>query len=186
MRWKLGCLILSLSAVVQGVIEYSLALFFNKLVSYTFLFWLPYYVKKSREFLPHYLCVCLFELCMHANKRKFRADSEFVCIYNSLCSRNKYCVLSIYFFRAHINIKTVTILWPDPEFSSEQSDWLSTLFDVGGIIGETRSCSLSQVRCVRFDELSVLQVVLQLVFCQISSMPELCPALSVLSLQCRV
>jgi sugar phosphate permease len=29
---------------VPGVIEYSLALFFAKLVAYTFLFWLPYYV----------------------------------------------------------------------------------------------------------------------------------------------
>ena len=29
--------------------EYSLALFFNKLVSYTFMFWLPFYVKATRE-----------------------------------------------------------------------------------------------------------------------------------------
>ena len=36
---------------MQGVIEYSLALFFNKLVSYTFLFWLPYYVKTSCKLL---------------------------------------------------------------------------------------------------------------------------------------
>lgn len=36
--------------VLQGVIEYSLALFFNKLVSYTFLFWLPYYVESTCEF----------------------------------------------------------------------------------------------------------------------------------------
>jgi sugar phosphate permease len=31
---------------IPGVIEYSLALFFSKLVAYTFLFWLPYYVKS--------------------------------------------------------------------------------------------------------------------------------------------
>jgi sugar phosphate permease len=57
--------------MIPGVIEFSLALFFNKLVSYTFLFWLPYYVKESH-----------------------------------------------------------------PDLSSEKSDWLSTLFDVGGIAGE--------------------------------------------------
>ena len=34
---------------LQGVVEYALALFFNKLVSYTFLFWLPFYVHQSRK-----------------------------------------------------------------------------------------------------------------------------------------
>ena len=29
--------------------EYSFSLFFNKLVSYTFLFWLPFYVKTTRK-----------------------------------------------------------------------------------------------------------------------------------------
>lgn len=33
--------------LIPGVIEYSLSLFFDKLVSYTFLFWLPLYVKRS-------------------------------------------------------------------------------------------------------------------------------------------
>ena len=37
--------ILSLSCYLQGIIEFSLALFFAKLVAYTFLFWLPYYVR---------------------------------------------------------------------------------------------------------------------------------------------
>ncbi|KAG5885444.1 hypothetical protein JTB14_020778 [Gonioctena quinquepunctata] len=32
---------------IPGVIEYSLALFFSKLVSYTFLYWLPLYVNSS-------------------------------------------------------------------------------------------------------------------------------------------
>ncbi|XP_044261678.1 glucose-6-phosphate exchanger SLC37A2 isoform X2 [Tribolium madens] len=32
---------------IPGVIEYSLSLFFSKLVSYTFLYWLPLYVKES-------------------------------------------------------------------------------------------------------------------------------------------
>ena len=34
--------------MIPGVIEYSLSLFFNKLVSYTFLFWLPFYVQVTR------------------------------------------------------------------------------------------------------------------------------------------
>jgi sugar phosphate permease len=66
--------------MIPGVIEYSLALFFNKLVSYTFLFWLPYYVKTSYE-----------------------------------------------------------------DLSNKQSDWLSTLFDVGGIIGGIATGLLSDV-----------------------------------------
>lgn len=31
---------------IPGVIEYSVCLFFGKLVSYTFLFWLPFYIKN--------------------------------------------------------------------------------------------------------------------------------------------
>ena len=33
---------------IPGVVEYSLCLFFAKLVSYTFLFWLPFYIGKIR------------------------------------------------------------------------------------------------------------------------------------------
>lgn len=35
---------------IPGVIEFSLTLFFAKLVSYTFLYWLPLYVNKSSKF----------------------------------------------------------------------------------------------------------------------------------------
>ena len=34
---------------MQGVIEFSVSLFFAKLVAYTFLFWLPYYVAYNRK-----------------------------------------------------------------------------------------------------------------------------------------
>ena len=34
-------------------------------------------------------------------------------------------------------IISLLFLFSDPNLSSEQSDWLSTLFDVGGIIGES-------------------------------------------------
>lgn len=37
----------------QGVLEYSIALFFAKLVAYTFLFWLPYYIAFNRESYLH-------------------------------------------------------------------------------------------------------------------------------------
>jgi len=33
----------------QGVVEYSLCLFFAKLVSYTFLFWLPFYLENTSK-----------------------------------------------------------------------------------------------------------------------------------------
>ncbi len=37
----------SSSSLFQGVIEFSLCLFFAKLVSYTFLFWLPLYLEET-------------------------------------------------------------------------------------------------------------------------------------------
>lgn len=44
-------LLLLLSLLLQGVIEYSLCLFFAKLVSYTFLFWLPFYIENTSRYL---------------------------------------------------------------------------------------------------------------------------------------
>lgn len=35
---------------IPGVIEFSLCLFFSKLVSYTFLYWLPLYIQSSSEY----------------------------------------------------------------------------------------------------------------------------------------
>lgn len=35
---------------LQGVVEFSLCLLFAKLVSYTFLFWLPLYITKAGEY----------------------------------------------------------------------------------------------------------------------------------------
>jgi hypothetical protein len=37
----------------QGVFEFSMCLFFSKLVSYTFLFWLPTYIKDSGWSRPY-------------------------------------------------------------------------------------------------------------------------------------
>ncbi|KER30905.1 hypothetical protein T265_02720 [Opisthorchis viverrini] len=37
---------------VPGVVEYSFCLFFSKLVSYTFLFWLPNYIREAGGFNP--------------------------------------------------------------------------------------------------------------------------------------
>ena len=41
--------------LIPGVIEYSVCLFFNKLVSYTFLFWLPYFIRYSVQANGSYL-----------------------------------------------------------------------------------------------------------------------------------
>jgi hypothetical protein len=36
---------------IQGVAAFAVTLFFTKLISYTFLDWLPYYVKNTRTLL---------------------------------------------------------------------------------------------------------------------------------------
>lgn len=36
--------------IIPGVIEYSLCLFFSKLVSYTFLYWLPNYIQNASKY----------------------------------------------------------------------------------------------------------------------------------------
>lgn len=43
---------LTVASLFQGVIEFSLCLLFAKLVSYTFLFWLPLYITSVGECLP--------------------------------------------------------------------------------------------------------------------------------------
>lgn len=35
---------------IPGVLEFSFSLFFSKLVSYTFLYWLPLYISSSSEY----------------------------------------------------------------------------------------------------------------------------------------
>lgn len=35
---------------IPGVVEFSLCLFFTKLVSYTFMYWLPLYIQSSSEY----------------------------------------------------------------------------------------------------------------------------------------
>lgn len=42
------------ASLFQGVIEFSLCLLFAKLVSYTFLFWLPLYITNVGECLPEW------------------------------------------------------------------------------------------------------------------------------------
>lgn len=40
--------------MIPGVIEYSLSLFFAKLVSYTFLYWLPLYIAASSKYFLNF------------------------------------------------------------------------------------------------------------------------------------
>lgn len=49
---------------LQGVIEYSFSLFFAKLVSLTFLFWLPFYIENTSKFLR------FSSLCCHLIKKR--------------------------------------------------------------------------------------------------------------------
>ena len=46
---------ISIISNLQGVIEYSFSLFFTKLINYTFLYWLPTYLKNSSRV---YNCIC--------------------------------------------------------------------------------------------------------------------------------
>lgn len=38
--------------MLPGVMTYSLCLFFSKLINYTFLFWLPFYISNIGEYVP--------------------------------------------------------------------------------------------------------------------------------------
>ncbi|XP_047513323.1 glucose-6-phosphate exchanger SLC37A2 isoform X1 [Pieris napi] len=51
-RSHTGAVSLSRAMLIPGVIEFSLSLFFAKLVSYTFLYWLPLYIKSSTSLTP--------------------------------------------------------------------------------------------------------------------------------------
>jgi len=46
---------------LQGVIEFSLSLFFAKFVSYTFLYWLPDYIRVSGVWITETLPQCTFD-----------------------------------------------------------------------------------------------------------------------------
>ncbi|CAH2056025.1 unnamed protein product, partial [Iphiclides podalirius] len=47
-----GAVSLSRALAIPGVVEFSLSLFFAKLVSYTFLYWLPLYINTSTSLTP--------------------------------------------------------------------------------------------------------------------------------------
>jgi len=50
---------------IPGVATFALCLFFSKLVAYTFLYWLPFYIRQTRK----------FPSCAHS----IRAHSQFIC-----------------------------------------------------------------------------------------------------------
>ncbi|NXK00827.1 G6PT3 protein, partial [Corythaixoides concolor] len=80
---------------IPGVVEFSLCLLFAKLVSYTFLYWLPLYIVNVGEFSEP-------------------ARRERAC-------RGKHLL--------------IPLLSPAAHFSAKEAGDLSTLFDVGGILG---------------------------------------------------
>ncbi|XP_041970388.1 glucose-6-phosphate exchanger SLC37A2 isoform X3 [Aricia agestis] len=51
-RSHTGAISLSRAFTIPGVVEFSLSLFFAKLVSYTFLYWLPSYINSSTTLTP--------------------------------------------------------------------------------------------------------------------------------------
>lgn len=44
------------ACLIPGVIPFSLCLFFSKLVAYTFLYWLPFYLSQTGIFFVSELC----------------------------------------------------------------------------------------------------------------------------------
>ena len=90
---------------IPGVVEFSLSLFFSKLVSYTFLYWLPLYISHSNRKL-------LVEINEIHNFGIFNSILKMLSwSARLLCS----CILEA--------------------MGATLSADLSTLFDVGGIIG---------------------------------------------------
>lgn len=88
---------------IPGVAPFALCLFFAKLVAYTFLYWLPFYISHTGNFnFP-----CCFELV--------------ICLSN--------CVIDLHLVFTHVAAIDGKYL------SSEAAGNLSTLFDVGGVLG---------------------------------------------------
>lgn len=88
---------------IPGVAPFALCLFFAKLVAYTFLYWLPFYISHTGNFkFP-----CCFELVS--------------CLSN--------CVIDLHLVFTHVAAIDGKYL------SSEAAGNLSTLFDVGGVLG---------------------------------------------------
>lgn len=88
---------------IPGVAPFALCLFFAKLVAYTFLYWLPFYISHTGNFkFP-----CCFELVS--------------------CLKN--CVIDLHLVFTHVAAIDGKYL------SSEAAGNLSTLFDVGGVLG---------------------------------------------------
>ena len=101
--------------------EYSFALFFNKLVSYTFLYWLPLYVKATRT----YVCA---RACIMSSLVLFYGCIKATCV----CQRHIMCICVL-------NSCTFHCFGADDNLTGAESDWLSTAFDVGGIVGKAGS-----------------------------------------------
>lgn len=88
---------------IPGVAPFALCLFFAKLVAYTFLYWLPFYITHTGNFdFP-----CCFKLV--------------ICLSN--------CVIDLHLVFTHVAAIDGKYL------SSEAAGNLSTLFDVGGVLG---------------------------------------------------
>ena len=99
--------------LLQGVIEFAVALFFSKLVSYAFLFWLPFYIKNTSE-LPQVIWSCM---CIHLHTR--------IMFFSLL-------LLLIPVLHSHS-----TGIGPHC-LNTFQSGALATMFDVGAMIGWLR------------------------------------------------
>lgn len=91
---------------IPGVVEFSLCLFFSKLVSYTFLYWLPLYIQSSSMIFytndqsnPFFLILIFFYIW-----RRFRSHliSRFICSFRCWWNIRRYCSRFNFWFNRHV------------------------------------------------------------------------------------
>ncbi len=113
----MDCTLIFTPNLFQGVAEFAFCLFFAKLVSYTFLFWLPLYISHSSKSVSKTLTVAVNNTKQVQLFVKMQWQSLHILTINTFWW-------------------TVFIMFVAASFNSEKSADLSTMFDVGGIIGK--------------------------------------------------
>ncbi|XP_028160198.1 glucose-6-phosphate exchanger SLC37A2 [Ostrinia furnacalis] len=118
---------LSRALSIPGVMEFSLSLFFAKLVSYTFLYWLPMYIKSSTHLTPKQSAdlSTVFDVggIVGAITAGLLADR----------SRSPATVCAAFYVLCAPAVTRVDS--HTHNLTPKQSADLSTVFDVGGIVG---------------------------------------------------
>lgn len=106
---------------IPGVATFALCLFFSKLVAYTFLYWLPFYIRQTRK--PHIPQFHNFITHDHIS----------ICHRITICFWQQMHELEMYADGVFFALLLAAI---DGKILDEKTaGQLSTLFDVGGVVG---------------------------------------------------